>query len=124
MTELVERTEALAVIDGVFASARGGEGACAVIEAQPGIGKTAVLAAVAKSAMGFLVLRARGGPLESDFSFGVVRQLLESVVARQGDPSLFGGPAGWRLLCSASLSTALPLSRRRIRSRRCTPSIG
>jgi len=53
------------------------------IEGPPGIGKTALLAearALAQEA-GFQVLGARGSELERSFSYGVVRQLFEPLVA-------------------------------------------
>ncbi len=55
-----------------------------IIEGEPGLGKTALLNAACHLAMeaGHEVLRARGGVLESDAPFGVVRQLLQSVQAK------------------------------------------
>ena len=53
------------------------------IEGPPGIGKTALLAearALAQEA-GSQVLGARGSELERSFSYGVVRQLFEPLVA-------------------------------------------
>jgi class 3 adenylate cyclase/tetratricopeptide (TPR) repeat protein len=54
----------------------------AVVEGEPGIGKTSLLDAVCGQARqrGFSVLCARGGELERDFGFGVVRQLFEAVL--------------------------------------------
>ena len=55
-----------------------------MIEAEAGIGKTALLAAVAEraSAAGMAVLTATAGELESEFAWGVVRQLFDAAVAR------------------------------------------
>jgi hypothetical protein len=55
-----------------------------VIEGPPGIGKTALLAAIRDSAeaAGMVVLRSRGAELEREFAFGVVRQLLEPPLAQ------------------------------------------
>ena len=55
-----------------------------IIEGEPGLGKTALLNAACHLAMeaGHEVLRARGGVLESEAPFGVVRQLLQPVQAK------------------------------------------
>jgi DNA-binding CsgD family transcriptional regulator len=60
------------------------------VEGEAGVGKTVLLRAVAErmSQGGLAVLRARGGELERDFGFGVVRQLFE--------PALSGVPAETR----------------------------
>src|SRR5919198_615012 len=62
-------------------SARAGQGGVAVIEGPPGIGKSQLLATARASAAAFDVLSARGGELERDFPWGVVRQLFETRVA-------------------------------------------
>ncbi len=70
-----------------------------MVEGPPGIGKT-VLLAVARDAAegeGFRVLRARGAELERGFAFGVVRQLVEPVVAGASEEErsqLLDGPPG------------------------------
>jgi DNA-binding CsgD family transcriptional regulator len=96
--QLLERAEELAALDGAIAAARSGEGRLLVIEGPAGIGKTSLLAegrARANSA-GLSVLQARSSELETAFSFGVVRQLYEPVLA-QADPrrlaTLLDGPA-------------------------------
>ena len=83
---LLEREGDLAVLGGLLADARAGEGRLAVIEGPAGIGKTRLLdeARAAADGMGLGVLSARGGELERDFGFGVVRQLLEPRVAVAG----------------------------------------
>jgi DNA-binding CsgD family transcriptional regulator/tetratricopeptide (TPR) repeat protein len=55
-----------------------------IIEGEPGLGRTALLNAACHLAMeaGHEVLRARGGVLESEAPFGVVRQLLQPVQAK------------------------------------------
>ena len=69
-----------------------------VVEGEPGIGKTALLAVAAERARerGLRVCRARATPPEREYGFGVVRQLLDPVVAR-AEPDererLFGGAA-------------------------------
>ncbi len=70
-----------------------------MVEGPAGIGKT-VLLAVARGAAegeGFRVLRARGAELEREFAFGVVRQLVEPVVAAASEEErvqLLEGPPG------------------------------
>jgi hypothetical protein len=56
-----------------------GEGAVVFVEAPAGMGKSRLLEAGCHEAdqRGFQLLRARGGELEQDFAYGVVRQLLE-----------------------------------------------
>jgi hypothetical protein len=54
-------------------------GGVLVVEGRAGMGKTAILDAtcIAAQREGRSVLRARGSDLESDFAFGIARQLLE-----------------------------------------------
>ena len=80
---LLERAEELAAVDAAIAAAAGDSGRVVVVEGPPGIGKTSVLAEGRARAVasGFRVLQARGSELETAYSFGVVRQLLEAVVA-------------------------------------------
>ena len=74
-------------IQGALANARSGRGRFVVIEGPAGIGKTALLAAARTVAAdrGMRVLRSRGAELESDFAFGVVRQLFEPVLAEASE---------------------------------------
>ncbi len=70
-----------------------------MVEGPAGIGKTVLLAASRDVAEGegFRVLRARGAELEREFAFGVVRQLIESVVAGASEDErawLLDGPPG------------------------------
>jgi predicted ATPase len=80
---LLERDQDLAGIAVALDGARVGTGACVLVEGPAGIGKTALLDAVASHAAdaGFRVLRAAGGELETDFAFGLVRQLFGPVLA-------------------------------------------
>ena len=69
-----------------------------LFEGAPGIGKSRLLGAACEAAetLGVQVLRARGGELERDFSYGVVRQLFETRLASCGDDErarLFAGAA-------------------------------
>lgn len=74
-----------------------GRGGIVVLEATAGLGKTALIRYVRGRALaqGFEVLSARGAELETDFTFGVVRQLFESVLPRRGPERerLFTGAA-------------------------------
>jgi DNA-binding CsgD family transcriptional regulator len=95
---LLERVAELATLDEAFAAAQSAEGRVLVIEGPPGIGKTSLLAEgrARADAVGLSVLHARSGELEKSFSFGVVRQLFEPVMA-QAEPdqlaTLFDGAA-------------------------------
>ena len=80
---LLERDAEVAAIRAIVDSARAGSGRLLAFEGRAGIGKTRLVAearAVAEAA-GFAVLSARGGELEHDFAWGVVRQLFEPLVA-------------------------------------------
>src|SRR3954447_7751186 len=79
---LVERTGELAPVAGALTAAASGRGRAVVVEGPAGIGKTRLLdaARAAAAAEGFLVLTARASPLERDFGFGVVRDLLGPVL--------------------------------------------
>src|SRR5829696_9753671 len=85
-----------------------------VIEGPAGIGKTRLLEearAAAADALGLAVLHARGGELERDFGFGVVRQLLEPRVAGAGASEraeLFAGAAGLAEAVIAPQAAAAP----------------
>lgn len=80
---LLERSAELARIGAALAEARTGRGRFVLVEGPPGIGKTALLAAVRTTAAedGMRVLRGRATVLERDFAFGVVRQLFEQPLA-------------------------------------------
>ena len=64
-----------------------GRGSFVVIEGPAGIGKTALLAAARTAAAegGMRVLRARATEMESNFAFGVVRQLFEPPLVEASD---------------------------------------
>lgn len=93
--DLLERGDELSVLDDVLARAKGGDGRVALLTGPPGIGKTALLAAVRQRAgPGMRALTAVGGQLDRDLPFGVVRQLLESTVhASTGDDDVLSGAA-------------------------------
>ncbi len=96
---LLERDGELERIAECLQRARHGHGGAQVVEGPAGIGKTALLAVARELAEGegFKVLRARGAELEREFAFGVVRQLVEPVVAdamRHERSRLLDGPPG------------------------------
>jgi class 3 adenylate cyclase/DNA-binding CsgD family transcriptional regulator len=84
---LLEREAELAAIQAFVESARSGVGRLLAIEARPGMGKTRLVteARAVAAAAGFDVLGARGGELEHEFAYGIVRQLFEPVLARPDD---------------------------------------
>src|SRR5215472_6059973 len=96
--ELLEREAELGVLGALVAQAAGGDGRVGLIEGAPGIGKTRLVAAARRLAAeaGMRCLSARGSPMERAFSFGVVRQLFDPVLAvgagQRGE--VFAGPAG------------------------------
>jgi len=83
---LFEREDELARVDALLAAAQAGNGGVLLVTGPAGIGKTMVLEAARERAgeAGMRVLAGRGGELESDFSFGVARQLFERLVADAG----------------------------------------
>jgi DNA-binding CsgD family transcriptional regulator len=94
MMRLLERELELATVRAFVR--RGG---VLVVEGRAGMGKTAILDAtcIAAQRQGRLVLRARGSDLESDFAFGIARQLLErwcTETTSDEIAALFSGPAG------------------------------
>ena len=80
--DLVERGHELAVLRRALAQLRLGRPTRLLVEGPAGIGKTRLLEELARraAAAGVKVLVAQGNPLEQSFGYGVVRQLLESVV--------------------------------------------
>jgi DNA-binding CsgD family transcriptional regulator len=80
---LRERTAELAAIDAWMDAAGSGRGSLMIVDGFPGIGKTSLIEAARRRASdaGFRVLRARGGQLEQEFAFGLVRQLFEPLLA-------------------------------------------
>jgi DNA-binding CsgD family transcriptional regulator/tetratricopeptide (TPR) repeat protein len=80
--DLLERDTELAAVTGLIAASPGG-GRLLAIEGPPGIGKTALMAAAKAMGQeaGMQVLGGRGSELERSFSFGVVRQLFEPLLA-------------------------------------------
>jgi predicted ATPase len=84
---LLERDEELVAIDVAIRAALAGDGTMVVIEGPAGIGKTSLLDAARRRASecGMTVIAGQGAILESDFGYGVVRQLFEPVIAAAPD---------------------------------------
>jgi class 3 adenylate cyclase/tetratricopeptide (TPR) repeat protein len=80
---LVERADELAMLGELVDAAHAGSGRFGLIVGDAGIGKTTLVSEVRLTAelRGMQVLQARGGELEHDFSYGIVRQLFESRLA-------------------------------------------
>ena len=81
----MERDSELAALAALIASAGAGRGGVAIVEGEPGVGKSTLIAAGRQraDAAGLRVLAARGSQLERDFAFGVARQLLRG----RGEPT-------------------------------------
>ena len=106
---LLEREAELAALEAMLGAARAGDGRLVVVEGSAGIGKTRLLAEVrALAQAGELeVLSARGGELEGEFAFGIVRQLFEAPLAAASAElraELLSGAAG----LSGSLFASAP----------------
>jgi DNA-binding CsgD family transcriptional regulator len=84
---LLERNQELARIESALADARTGLGRFVVIEGPAGIGKTALLAATRTAAaeVEMRVLRSRATEMETNFAFGVVRQLFEPALVEASE---------------------------------------
>src|SRR5881392_2612511 len=106
---MLEREAELAAVEAMLGVAQSGDGRLVVVEGSAGIGKTRLLAEAGALAVAaeFEVLTARGGELEGEFAFGIVRQLFEAALAG-ADPELrdelLAGAAG----LSASLFASAP----------------
>ena len=116
---LLEREAQVAALQALADAAQEGGGRFVVIEGSAGMGKTRLLAearAIAGSA-GMRVLAARGGELEGEFAYGIVRQLFEPLLtpgSQDLSEELLSGPAA---LTEPLFGAAQP-ARSRTRSRR------
>ncbi|MER6562552.1 AAA family ATPase [Streptomyces sp. NPDC001027] len=94
---LLGRQDQLAVLERAADEARAGRGGVVLVRAGAGMGKTALLHAWAGAQQQeILVVSASGAELEQGFAFGVLRQLVEPLLARAGDERrarLLSGPA-------------------------------
>lgn len=111
---LLEREEELAVLERALDSAIGGLGAFVFVEGPAGIGKTRLLAEARERGRqrGMRVLTARATELEREFPFGVVRQLVDPVLAvaneAERDDLLAGAAALVRPLVSELAASGTP----------------
>src|SRR5215467_10194672 len=115
MGDFVERAGELARIDALLDATRAGGGGLLVITGPAGIGKTVLLGTARERAgqAGMRVLAGRGGELESDFSFGVARQLFEPLLAGAGAEqreALLAGAARRALIALEGSADAAPLA--------------
>ncbi len=87
-------------------------GSVVAVEGEAGIGKTSLLAHATQlaSTAGMRALRARGGELEREFAYGVVRQLFEGTLAAASAADRERWLAGAAGLAAPVLSAAAPAS--------------
>ena len=88
MAPLLERERELSTLRTLTEHAAAGGSGLLVIEGPAGIGKTRLVAETRREAAqsGVNVLTARGGELEQELAFGIVRQLFEDAVSGGGEP--------------------------------------
>src|SRR5213592_287551 len=106
---MLEREAELAALRAMLGAAQSRDGRLVVVEGSAGIGKTRLLAEARALAVAaeFEVLSSRGGELEGEFAFGIVRQLFEAPLAAAAEDErneLLSGAAG----LSASLFSSAP----------------
>jgi predicted ATPase len=92
---VLERESELATVSELISAVAAG-GRLLAIEGPPGIGKTTLIAETKTLGQeaGLLVLGARGSELERSFSYGVVRQLFESLLSSLGEEERAAALAG------------------------------
>lgn len=93
---LVERERELDALDAALAAAAAGSGRALMLDAPPGLGKSALLDTVERrtSDAGWTTRRAAHGPRERYFAYGIVRTLLETPLRRlapEAQAALRGG---------------------------------
>ena len=108
---LFERDEELERLQRAILAAVGGAGAVVAVEGEAGIGKTSLLLGAARMAgdAGMRLLRARGGELERQFAYGLVRQLFEVPLAAAPAGDRERWLAGAARLASPVLSPGAPV---------------
>lgn len=110
---LLEREAELGRADALVMAAIAGRGQMLVVEGEAGIGKTALLDEAVRAARdrGLRVLHARGGELERESGYGVVRQLFEPAVLRAdaAEQSRLLGGAAARAGALLHVGDALPV---------------
>ena len=70
------------VLDRLLAAVRGGQSGVLVVSGDAGVGKTALLESVIRSASGFRVLRAVGVESEMELAFAALQQLCAPMIDR------------------------------------------
>ena len=109
---LLERDKELAALDRTIRLAFEGRGQVAVIEGEPGIGKSALMRAAAVSIDGqhARILEGRGGELERQFSHGVVLDLFSPILRTEADrrQRLTGLAAGAAPIFASGAGRATP----------------
>ncbi|MEA2386722.1 MAG: hypothetical protein QOJ22_896, partial [Thermoleophilaceae bacterium] len=78
---ILERDRELDLANGALEAARGGNGRVVLVSGPAGIGKTRLLSELRERAPELRLLSARGGELERQLPWGVVRQLLDPVLS-------------------------------------------
>lgn len=107
--ELIERNAESAALRAAVEAAGSGQGRIVLLEGDPGMGKTSLLAGAHAHARGrdVRLLSARGSVLERDFPFGVLAELLRPI-----DPAIVAAaPAPLRGLLSGAAAEAIEPSR-------------
>jgi DNA-binding CsgD family transcriptional regulator len=116
---LCSRDRELDAIDGLLASARAGRGGCLLLQGEPGIGKTALLACARTHAASMRVLSASGVSDEAALAYATLHQLVRGLldgVGRLPEPQaralgvalgIEPGPAPDRFLVSLATLTLL-----------------
>ncbi|MCQ6555005.1 AAA family ATPase [Streptomyces sp. C10-9-1] len=101
---LYERDSEVSALASLITLAQTGQGRFAAVEGPAGIGKSSLLTQVRNIAVpsGFSIATARGTELEQEFSFGIVRQLFEPLLA-------VGGPEEHKHLLSGAAGQAAPV---------------
>ena len=109
-TALLERDTELERLSDAIEAALGGRGSTVAIEGPAGIGKSALLAQAAEIAQvrGMRALVARGGELEREFPYGVVRQFFEPALTAAAASSRARLLAGAAELAAPALSLFAP----------------
>jgi len=82
--DLLEREDEFERLTAHIDAALAGDGSVVALEGEAGIGKSVLLTGASEHAAeaGMRVLSARGGELERDFGYGLVRQLFDAPLAR------------------------------------------
>jgi len=108
--ELLERHSELERLRELVDSAACGRGAAVVLDGPAGIGKTSLVTAARQLARdrGLRSLAARGGELERDFAYGVVRQLFEAPVTATAPTARHSWLQGAAALSAPILGVAAP----------------